>query len=424
MKKIFNLLIAAAVVMFAACSDDDTNVAPIPTPDPEPQPEAKTELMLDINMPISVENPRLKTLKVILTDVNNGSTTELNEFAEAGEGVYTLKSEVKAGTYNMAMNGVINYTRDNGTVESYVEAVREGIQVAEGKQTKVTIETTVSTLSSNDFVIEEIFFTGTLTPDGSQYYGDQYVKLTNNSDHTLYADGIVLMESEFLTVSKFDYTPDIMNEYFTICSTLIIPGSGKDYPVEPGKSIVIADTAIDHRTYNPKSLDLSKADFEYYNKLDDEDVDNPDVPNMISSTLGEDMRWTFHNRGFKSYAIGRLGDGVTPEQFATDYAYTAEYELVVPEHGTFPMSTDAWKFPNKWVIDAVNLSIEEMFAWIVTDPSLDSGWSYCGKIDRDQSRYGKSVIRQQVKLATGRTILKDTNNSTADFTPESVPSLM
>ena len=97
---------------------------------------------------------------------------------------------------------------------------------------------------------------------------------------------------------------------------------------------------------------------------------------------------------------------------------------MVPGFGSFPMDTDAWKFPNSWVIDAVNLSIEEQFAWIVTDPSLDSGWTYCGKVDGDQTRYGKSVCRIGVALPDGRTLLTDTNNSTADFTPEAVPSLM
>ncbi|MBQ1676578.1 MAG: hypothetical protein II065_04025, partial [Bacteroidaceae bacterium] len=39
-----------------------------------------------------------------------------------------------------------------------------------------------------DFIIEEIFFTGTLRPSGSAYYGDGYIKIFNNTDHVLYAD--------------------------------------------------------------------------------------------------------------------------------------------------------------------------------------------------------------------------------------------
>ena len=405
---------AAAALMTAACRKESAD-------------DGKVDFLLTVRMPISVENPVLKSIGVTFTDVATGGKTDVAEFASAGEGTYTVAASLLPGSYNVDMSGVIVYTSGGAEVESYIEASREGVAVAAGGTTSensLTVETTVSTIASDDFVIEEIFFTGSLTPEGMQYYGDQYIKITNNSDRTLYADGLMIMQSAFLTTDKYDYNPDVMDEYFSINSSLMIPGSGTDYPVAAGASVVVAITALDHTQYNANSIDLSNADFEYFNPLDDEDVDNPEVPNVICSFLEEGDYWTFHNRGFKSYAIGRLGDGVTAESFAADYYYAPEYELVVPGFGSFPMDTDAWKFPNSWVIDAVNLSIEEQFAWIVTDPSLDSGWTYCGKVDGDQTRYGKSVCRIGVALPDGRTVLKDTNNSTADFTPEAVPSLM
>jgi D-alanyl-D-alanine carboxypeptidase len=44
----------------------------------------------------------------------------------------------------------------------------------------------------------------------------------------------------------------------------------------------------------------------------------------------------------------------------------------------------------------------------------------CGKVDRDETRFNKSVIRKQD--ANGKYI--DTNNSTNDFTPEAPASLL
>ncbi len=412
MTKFFNLIFAASLLVFAACSDSDEN------------PPMGAEVAVHINMPISVEKPELKSLNAMFTEVSSGKVIEMKEFAPESEGSYVVNTRLGAGAYNLTLTGKVSYSLNGAVSESFIEASREGINVVEGNKNEVSIETSISTLASKDFIIEEIFFTGTTTADGNQYFGDQYVKITNNSDQILYADGLVLMDSAFLTVEKMNYTPDIMSEYFSISNILIVPGSGKEYPVEPGKSIVIADTAIDHRKYNPRSMDLSKAAFEYYNPNDDEDVDNPNVPNMIASSLGPDMMWTFHNRGFKSYAIGRFGEGVTAQSFANDNMYTVNYDVVVPEYGTFPMSQDYWKFPNTWIADAVNLSIEEMFAWIVTSPSLDSGWSYCGKVDKDSSRYGKSVVRKRIDMGEGVTLLKDTNNSTVDFIPESKPTLM
>lgn len=62
-------------------------------------------------------------------------------------------------------------------------------------------------IDENDFIIEEIFFTGTLRASNKQYYGDDYVKIYNNTDRILYADGLALVESKFISTEKYDYTP-------------------------------------------------------------------------------------------------------------------------------------------------------------------------------------------------------------------------
>ena len=85
----------------------------------------------------------------------------------------------------------------------------------------------------------------------------------------------------------------------------------------------------------------------------------------------------------------------------------------------------AYKVPNEWIIDAVNTSVESRYVWNVTDPSLDSGWTHCGTIDGDKTRYFKSVRRKLLYITRdGRKVLKDTNNSSDDFNTECVPSLI
>ena len=90
--------------------------------------------------------------------------------------------------------------------------------------------------------------------------------------------------------------------------------------------------------------------------------------------------------------------------------------------GTFPMSQTSYKLPNKWIVDAVNCSVEAKYAWNVTSPELDRGWTYCGTMDKDKSRYFHSVRRKMLYLKDGRPVLKDTDNSTEDFNPYCVPS--
>src|SRR5690606_36701322 len=133
-------------------------------------------------------------------------------------------------------------------------------------------------LHSDDanFVLKEIFFTGNKTPEGKTYNGDKYFIIYNNSDEVLYADGLVLAQSTFLSVTKRAYTPDIMANAFTADAIVMIPGDGDDYPIEPGKSFVVANNAINHLEYNSNSLDLTDADFEL-ELLGTINVDNPQV---------------------------------------------------------------------------------------------------------------------------------------------------
>ena len=230
---------------------------------------------------------------------------------------------------------------------------------------------------SNDLIIAEIFFTGTLQSSGNNYYGDDYVKLYNNTDHVVYADGITFFESKFLTTEKFDYTPDIMSQAMTVHALYTIPGSGQEHPVQPGEYILLADTGIDHRTLNPKSFDLSHADFEWYDissSPSNVDIDAPEVTNLDKWYCYTKSFFMLHNRGFRAYGIARIP--VDKDTYLRDYLYTYEYDMVL-ESGTFPMSQDAYRLPNEWIVDVVNCSVPTNRVWNVCDPSLDKGWTYC-----------------------------------------------
>lgn len=72
-----------------------------------------------------------------------------------------------------------------------------------------------------------------MTEEGQQYDGDKYIKIYNNTDKVLYADGLSIVGSAFQTVDKQDYTPDIMKEAMAVSAILTIPGNGTEYPVNP-----------------------------------------------------------------------------------------------------------------------------------------------------------------------------------------------
>ena len=299
----------------------------------------------------------------------------------------------------------------------------ENVQIT-GSSRQVQIETFLSA-DNDDFIIEEIFFAGTLRSSGLQYYGDSYIKIYNNTDHVLYADGLAFCESKFKSTQYFEYTPDIRKDTMTIWSLYVIPGSGTDHPVQPGHSLLLCDTGIDHRNANPNSFDLSAADFEWYDistHPEHMDIDSETVPNLDKWYCYTESFYVLHNRGFTSYALARIP--IDKAQYLKDYKYTYYYTMYLPA-GTFPMQQDAYKMPNAWIVDGVNCSIEAKRLWNILPPSVDAGWTHCGKIDKDETRYFRSVRRKlQYLNADGTMHLQDTNNSTEDFNTECIPSIV
>lgn len=275
-------------------------------------------------------------------------------------------------------------------------------------------------IGSQSFVITEIFYTGTTTPEGKGYIDDQYFKIGNNSDHTLYLDGYALAETQFMSVDKQDYTPDLMNEAVTIDAIYKFPGSGTDYPVEPGQEVLVAVNAINHKELNANSFDLTSADFEFYDESENPDFQDSDNPNVVNLENWYDYSasyWSMHNRGYKSYVLAK--PQVDRDEFINNYLYTYQYVFTFGEY-SFDMDDEGYKLPNSWVVDAVGLSVASDWQWNVVSPTLDSGWAHCGSVDHDQNRYNKSVIRK--KSDDGKWV--DTNNSTSDFLSDAPASML
>lgn len=399
------MMLLAVSVSFVSCSSDD-------------DPVIVKNGSLTLEMPINVSDVVLNSFEGTATNVQTGRVTTLPMPVKTGDDYVITIPELEAGAYNIAAKGNISFLKDGVAGKTDFEVVSNGVSLSE---TVNALKLAVNSFQAEGgFVISEIFFTGTTTPEGNQYSGgDAYIVISNNSDVTLYADSIAVLESEFLTTTKRDYTPDVMNEAFSTDAVYMIPGNGTSVAVEPGKSLVLAINAINHKEANPNSIDLTGADFEFYDESSNPRFTDPDgaAPNLDKWYCYTATVYGFHNRGYRSYAIAKMQ--TTKEDWLENYAYTAEYVLTVAGNA-YPMSTNTFKVPNAWILDAVNLSVESEFQWIVTSAALDAGWTYCGKVDRDQTRYNKAVVRKQD--ANGKYI--DTNNSTNDFEPEAQPTLL
>lgn len=391
------LCLLLVVVGLGACSSDDNSTG-----------TEQTLTTFVLNDPEGFKIEEVKQVVLTLKELNSGnsSTIEL-------KGSNKIQKSILSGTYDISIEGTVTYKAEgtDTAVEGKIASVNKGV-IINGLEMTKTLNTYIKG-NTGDFVIEEIFFTGTKSPEGEQYDDDKYIKITNNTEEVLYIDGLLLVKSKFMTNEKEDYQPLNMNADFYAEAILQFPGSGKDYPVEPGKSIIFAEYAINHQELNANSIDLSKADFEKYFESNS-DVNNPQVTDLIN--IYDQL--VIHNQGYFAYALVRLPEGRTADIFNgenLDYVHDYSYDFVFGDITT-PMPDTAIKIPNEYVIDVVNLGVEESHLWNVTSPSLDMGYAYVSKFDDNAARYGKSVRRKVIgKNSKGLDILMDTNNSSVDF---------
>ena len=398
MMRLLKFLAAAAVCAALAACSDDMNSGSI----------ARTEVSVSVEIPELPEGAELVDQVYTFRNVSTDKTTR-----------YAVDSDIELlpGLYDAAFSARVLVP---GAAETALRANVASVNIS-GASTQIYMKA-YNNRETDDLIIAEVFFTGTLQSSGNQYNGDDYVKLYNNTDHVIYADGITLFESKFNTTQKYDYEPDIMAEAMTVQALYTVPGTGTDVAVQPGEYLLLADTGIDHRVANPNSFDLSHADFEWYDvstQPSSMDIDGP-APNLDKWYCYTLSFWVLHNRGFRTFGIARIP--VDRDTYLKDYWYTYYYDQVTIA-GTFPMSQSAYRMPNEWIVDAVTTSVAAKYTWQVCDPSIDCGWTHCGTIDHDKTRYFHSVRRKLLYVTDdGRAVFKDTNNSAEDFNPMCIAS--
>jgi hypothetical protein len=295
--------------------------------------------------------------------------------------------------------------------------------------------------ATGDLVIKQVYYAGSDRVDGA-VFRDQFIEIYNNSDQVLYADGLYVAQIEgnrsvpttlpsyLLANGQYDWTKSLgmpatvrANDDYVYTKALFqFPGTGQQYPIQPGQSVVFAQTALNHKApftgsngttitvRNPNlTVNLSNATFEaYYNEGLASDIDNPAVPNVrLLQTFGNDM--ILDNLGRDGFAIFRS---------PTDAALLPKYAF--PNVTTISATTKLnYQIPKALILDAVEAQtsptsqVPKKFA-----ADLDAGFTYTPA----GSYSSQSVIRRVSKTFGTRRVLQDTNNSTTDFQAINLPT--
>jgi hypothetical protein len=355
---------------------------------------------LDLVVEFGDDFPIDKKSGITVTLSNQQNSNKMQAATDA-EGKIRFSS-VEPGFYSAVVSQVVN----QGVITYNCNAIKN-IEVFGNTADVVKLEPLVL----GAFVIKEFYYSGSVTPAGKSYYSDQYIELYNNTSEVQYADGISIFEHESSGTG--------VNIWAAIKDSIVaemvwtIPGNGTQYPILPGKSIVIAQDAINHRDDpkgNPLSpVNLGNADFEFYvYNTGGKDIDSPAVPNMLDEYLSNNIsEVVFRVQGGSALAIAKL-PGKTSEE-RKDYL---NKNRVAKLSASGSSTTYYPKIATKYIFDAVETVQDEAHAVYKRFTSqFDAGYTYV-----TTGSYSSKCVRRKIKeIISGRTVYQDTNNSTNDF---------
>ena len=237
---------------------------------------------------------------------------------------------------------------------------------------------------------------------------EEYFTFTNVSNRPLYADGLSIgICGDYNSLEGPTDKSVLLPDTIVASQVYTIPGNGREHLVQPGQSIVIAHSAIDHTNNDslPKALNLTGADFEIYvpSEWGSMTTDNPEVPNLIVNfTTFQAFQW--NAGGVAPIFLFRIkGDA---NKFIA--GHTAQFTV---SGGYGNRKQDYVKVPASWVIDGVETGTTDQHLRNVLPESVDRG-VILGDFGGMYGGYNGYLV-QRKPAATG--YLQDTNNSANDF---------
>ena len=337
--------------------------------------------------------------KVTVTNIGSEEAKEFNVKPGSGESFM-----ITPGVYNITAQA---HGAQAGRAYNYI-GTANGVTLSkpEGESTTIVVSASASTA----LVFKEIHYNASKAVGSAtgRYLKDTFFEIYNNSETVVYADGLCLGDP--LSYKVFDFSDKLPNaKDYIFIGTYVwqVPGSGTDYPVAPGESIVIAASAIDH-TKSAESLDLSTAEFEcicdkYKDKGGQTDAN---AVNMI-------LACTIKETGLGNQ-FGRFTDGAWAIFFPS---------VPLRKDGQYLESNHSMNFGlevlKSDVLDAVDFLKTENPDDKRLEPELDAGWLKCETTGGNQSVVRKIASTRE----DGSIVLQDTNNTSEDFTINDKPEI-
>lgn len=393
MKHLFYLFPFLAVFLFTACEDEN---------------EAENHV---VSITITASDFSLSEAKNLIVTATNTKTSRKVRTTVSESGVAQLL--LPTGYYNFEVTG--NHNDNN------IMGWKSNVEILGSKSLSLALVYA----SKSSLIFKEVYYTGVM----SYYFKDAFYEIYNNSDEVQYLDGLILgvvdngvpVDVETSASSVWvDESGNLINRYPMHSFTMYFPGQGKEYPLAPGKSVVVAVSAIDHSARElsdeedvASPVNLAHADWEMY--ATGKTIlltDNPDVP---------DLKFAYKNMGIQfmpatsgqALILAKLPKDSLMENFLMNMGNF----MIKP--GTSKMSPHLM-IPSEYVLDAIDIvpmSQAERFKHILSKDDMGMVWVNAtgGEFESNASYSGKSLRRKVETIIGGRVVFKDTNNSSEDF---------
>jgi hypothetical protein len=369
------------------------------------------QVAFKVNYPVLFDGGKSVTNVVVkITNVQTG-----REYTQPTNSTGIALFDVRGGSYNI----MVSFSQDRDVnIDGFMfkktvlfnGSVNSQTITTSGNEFPIPLQYSIA---KEGFVIKELYASGSKTPAGKAYGADKFYEVYNNSDKILYSDGLCFGAVYPTTTNKptpyVDANGKLLDRIPVSSFVVIVPGTGKEHPIDPGKSFVVALSGLNHKADpngNPNSIDLSHADWEMYvDKGMYADV--PSVPNILMQRITQGTAMSFDQNGQVSILF-RLPAGDLQTIF------TDTNNFLKPVGSSF----SCFMVPKSWVIDGVEnarLSPDGVFKRLHDEIDV----SY---IQHRGSGEKVSITRKVSEVVNGRTIYKDTNNSAEDFLTNQNPT--
>lgn len=424
----------ASILMFVAASFI------ISCSDTEDTPDVKSAAMkVNVTLASEYSKASLGNVTVMLRNVSTGK--ELTVTSENGRPIQFKQLPVDmydiTATYSMSNEDYKKITGLDANKQTVLFSASEsGVQLEPGKTKEINL--VLNTSTTENFVFKTLYYGGSDRKKAAGDY-DQFFEIYNNSNKTLYADSLCIA---ITTMSRYGnghktqdkryyYTEDgrydwsksagmtvgekANSDYYYAAMVFMIPGNGKEHPVKPGESLVIARFANNFKSKytnmrgvvvevaSPElTVDLSHADFEgAYEKT--KELTNPNVPDLILIHKGNNTSMRLSSNGKEGYVLFRHTD---PSKLPV-FLYPAKD----PKKGS---PSQFMQIPNKDLIDAVEVISPTSDGYVspkAIQKKDDAGYTYI----KEGEMTSLALTRKISRVVGDRRVLQDINNSALDF---------